>query len=113
LTRERSTFTRRELVQEFAAAHGRGGSVGRIWEFADRLIASDQIVAVDGLASVAARLRGHSTGDRPDTLFTTADMLSLEVARHRGRPSTRRDRQDHRTSRPTWMPHCERTPTRN
>jgi len=79
LTRERSTFTRRELVQDLAAAHGRGGSVGRIEELADRLIASDQIVAVDGPANAAARLRGRSTGDRPETLFTTPDMLALEA----------------------------------
>lgn len=80
LTRERSTFTRRELVQDLAAAHGRGGSVGRIEELADRLIASDQIVAVDGPANAAARLRGRSTGERAETLFTTADMLSIEAA---------------------------------
>lgn len=80
LTRERSVFTRRELVQDLAAAHGRGASVGRIEELADRLIASDQIVAVDGPADAAARLRGRACGDRPETLFTTADMLTLEAA---------------------------------
>jgi Ti-type conjugative transfer relaxase TraA len=80
LTRERSTFTRRELVQDVAAAHGRGGSVGRIEELADRLIASDQIVAVDGPADAAARLRGRSTGERAEALFTTPDMLALEAA---------------------------------
>ncbi len=79
LTRERSTFTRRDIVQSLAAAHGRGGSVGRIEELADRLIASDQIVAVDGPADTTARLRGRSAGDRIEGLFTTAEMLDLEA----------------------------------
>jgi Ti-type conjugative transfer relaxase TraA len=80
LTRERSTFTRREVVRDLAAAHGRGGSVGRIEELADRLIASDQLVAVDGPSAATARLRGRSSGDRRDALLTTADMLSVEAA---------------------------------
>ena len=81
LTRERSTFQRRKIVQDLAAAHGRGGSVDRIEELADRLIGSDQVVVVDGdPAGAAARLRGRSAGGSREPMLTTADMLSVEAA---------------------------------
>jgi Ti-type conjugative transfer relaxase TraA len=79
LTRERSTFHRREVVQTLAAAHGRGGSVQRIEDIADRLIASDQVVAVDGHGAAGPRLRGRSAAAGREGALTTADMLSVEA----------------------------------
>ena len=46
LTRERSAFARRDLVEAFAAAHARGGSVQRIEALSDRLIESDHLEAI-------------------------------------------------------------------
>lgn len=80
LTRERSTFNRADVVRELAAAHARGGSVKRIEQAADRLIASDPVVAVQNPAGeTAAKVRGRAAA-HGDPLLTTADMLDLEAA---------------------------------
>ncbi len=80
LTSERSTFHRRQVVQNLAAAHGRGGSIERIEDIADRLIGSDQIVVVDGDHAAGPRLRGRSARAGREAALTTADMLSVEAA---------------------------------
>lgn len=79
LTRERSTFARRDVVQALAAAHGRGGSVRRIEEAADRLIASDRLVAVEQPAAAGARLAGRASAAGGEARLTTAEMLDLEA----------------------------------
>lgn len=77
LTEQRSTFTRRDVIERLAAAHTRGGSVERIEELADRLIASDHVVALDHHPAGAV-VRGEAR-KRAEPLFTTAEMLALEA----------------------------------
>ncbi len=80
LTGERSAFCRRDLVEAFAAAHGRGGSVDRIEALADRLIASDHIVALEGgEAGASIRTAGGGRVRSGEPLLTTVDMLELEA----------------------------------
>lgn len=80
LTRERSTFARREAVQAIAGAHGRGGAVGRIEEMVDRLIGSDHVVALDGPAGAeSARLQSRPIAPTREPVLTTADMLDIEA----------------------------------
>ncbi len=80
LMRDRSTFARRDVVRELAAEHGRGGSVARIEELADRLIDSDQIVTLDtsedrvSLARLPARPPWSG-----EVLLTTPDILAVEA----------------------------------
>src|SRR5918994_7320820 len=44
LTAERSTFARRHLIEEIAAAHRRGATVDKVERLADRFLAREQIV---------------------------------------------------------------------
>ncbi|MCA1681141.1 MAG: AAA family ATPase, partial [Actinobacteria bacterium] len=75
-----SAFCRRDLVEAFAAAHSRGGSAERIEALADRLIASDQIVALEGgQAGASIRTAGGGRIRSGEPLLTTVDMLALEA----------------------------------
>jgi Ti-type conjugative transfer relaxase TraA len=79
LTAERSAFGRRDVVREVAARQSRGGSVEQIEAVADRLIASDQIVALDGSAA-GATIRPTTPPDRRgEPLLTTPEMLEVEA----------------------------------
>jgi Ti-type conjugative transfer relaxase TraA len=79
LTAERSAFARRDVVREVAARQSRGGSVEQIEAVADRLIASDQVVALDGTAA-GATIRPTAPLDRRcEPLLTTPDMLEVEA----------------------------------
>ncbi|NLT06672.1 MAG: relaxase domain-containing protein [Solirubrobacterales bacterium] len=79
LTAERSAFARRDVVREVAARQVRGGSVEQVEAIADRLIASDQVVALDGTAA-GATIRPTSPPDRRgEPLLTTPDMLAVEA----------------------------------
>ena len=79
LTAERSVFTRKEIVRDLAARHGRGESVERIEQIADAVIASDQIVALDGGTAGATVPGAGATGRRGEALLTTPDMLAVEA----------------------------------
>jgi len=79
LTAERSAFARRDVVRELAARHGRGASVEQIEQAADRLIASDQIVALDGSAAGAAIRPVAPLDRRGEPLLTTPEMLEVEA----------------------------------
>ena len=79
LTAERSAFARRDVVREVAARQSRGGSVEQIEAVADRLIASDHVVALDGTAA-GATIRPTAPLDRRcEPLLTTPDMLEVEA----------------------------------
>jgi Ti-type conjugative transfer relaxase TraA len=78
VTAERSAFARRDVVREVAARQSRGGSVEQIEAVADRLISSDQIVALDGSAA-GATIRPTAPLDRGEPLLTTPDMLEVEA----------------------------------
>ncbi len=79
LTAERSAFARRDVVREIAARQGRGGSVEQIEAVADRLIASDQVVALDGSAAGATIRPTAPLDRRGEPLLTTPDMLAVEA----------------------------------
>lgn len=79
LTAEGSAFARRDVVRELAARQGRGGSVEQIEAVADRLIASEQIVALDGSAAGATIRPTAPLDRRGEPLLTTPDMLEVEA----------------------------------
>jgi predicted house-cleaning NTP pyrophosphatase (Maf/HAM1 superfamily) len=79
VTRERSTFSRRDVVQRLAAEHGRGASVGRIEDLADRVIASDQVVALEPGVAGASVAQARPISSSTEPLLTTAEMLALEA----------------------------------
>jgi Ti-type conjugative transfer relaxase TraA len=79
LTAERSAFARRDVVREVAARQSRGGSVEQIEAVADRLIASDQVVALDGTAAGATIRPTAPLDRRGEPLLTTPDMLEVEA----------------------------------
>ncbi len=71
LTRQSSTFTRREVIQQLADVHPEGAPPGRLERLADDFLAR---------ACVALTRAGDDTnpGHR-ETLYTTPDMLRAEV----------------------------------
>jgi conjugative relaxase-like TrwC/TraI family protein len=82
LTAQASTFTRREAVQAWAELHPAGASAARVKELADRWLASDLVVRVDGEAAVGrheviATRRGTRVADVEER-FTTPGMLATE-----------------------------------
>jgi Ti-type conjugative transfer relaxase TraA len=79
LTAERSAFARRDMVREVAARHGRGASVEQIEQAADRLIASDQVVALDGSQAGATIGPSAPLERRGEPLLTTPEMLEVEA----------------------------------
>lgn len=79
LTAERSAFARRDVVREVAARQSRGGSVEQIEAVADRLIASEQVVALDGSAAGATIRPTAPLERRGEALLTTPDMLAVEA----------------------------------
>jgi Ti-type conjugative transfer relaxase TraA len=79
LTAERSAFARRDVVREVAARQSRGGSVQQIEAVADRLIASDHVVALDGTAAGATIRPTAPLDRRGEPPLTTPDMLAVEA----------------------------------
>jgi Ti-type conjugative transfer relaxase TraA len=79
LTAERSAFARRDVVRELAARHSRGATVEQIEQAADRLIASDQVVALDGSRAGATIRPSESLERRGEPLLTTPEMLEVEA----------------------------------
>jgi conjugative relaxase-like TrwC/TraI family protein len=69
LTRQASTFDRRDVLREWAEAHRDGASVERLEQLADRTLASEQAVRLEDDES-----RRHLGGPR----YSTPDMLALE-----------------------------------
>ncbi|NLT06625.1 MAG: relaxase domain-containing protein [Solirubrobacterales bacterium] len=70
LTRERSTFARRDVVRELAARQGGGGSIPEIEAAASRVIASDRVVAIPAAAA---------PGRRPEPVLSTPEMVEIET----------------------------------
>lgn len=79
LTAERSAFARRDVVREIAASQARGGSVEQIEAVTDRLIGSDQVVALDGSAAGATIRSAAPLDRRGEPLLTTPEMLEVEA----------------------------------
>jgi conjugative relaxase-like TrwC/TraI family protein len=100
LTREASTFTRRDVVRAIAERSPDGALVGWVEVCADRLIgearALDEVVALRDcnghLAEVLRREDGTAIPASPgDTRLTTAELLHLEQAAADGAVARRRD----------------------
>ena len=68
LTHERSTFTRRDVVQALAASSRAGLPVSEVEARADELLATRAVI----------RLADDQAGGPPEARFTTPDMLELE-----------------------------------
>ncbi|UGS36114.1 ATP-dependent RecD-like DNA helicase [Capillimicrobium parvum] len=83
ITAQASTFGRREALQAWAELHPSGADVARIEALADRWLASDLVVRVDGEAGPVARSQVISTrhGARVAVVedrYSTPDMLATE-----------------------------------
>jgi ATP-dependent exoDNAse (exonuclease V) alpha subunit len=73
LTAERSTFARRDVIEEIAAAHRQGASVERVERLADRFLAREHVVAVGELRPAGAR--GFAPSEH---VYTTREVIRLE-----------------------------------
>ncbi len=71
LTRQSSTFTRREVIQQLADAHPEGAAPGRLERLADDFLARTCVAL--------ARAGDASSPGQRETLYTTPDMLRVEV----------------------------------
>lgn len=85
LTRQRSSFTRRDVVQAWAGALAHGGDVEEIEHLADRLLASDDVVVlVQGAksltrADVVRRTDGRVVAaTSEERRYSTPELLALE-----------------------------------
>src|SRR5918995_804903 len=73
LTAERSTFARRDVVEELAAAHRQGASVQKVERLADRFLAREHVVELGEMRPAGAR------GARPsEPHYTTREVIRLE-----------------------------------
>ena len=86
LTAERSTFARRQLLEELAAAHQQGAPVDEIERLADRFLAREPVVELGSVRPAGSKPFAPS-----EPIYTTREVLALEqrlVARaeaHSGR----------------------------
>lgn len=85
LTHEASTFSRREALQAWAAEHQQGANIDRLEGLADRWLASELVVRVDG--DQAPVVRGQTIATRRgvrvvdhEARYSTPDMLATERA---------------------------------
>ena len=83
LTEQSSTFSRREALQAWAELHPEGADVARIEALADRWLASDLVVRIDGesapvVRSQVIRTRGGTRIADTEDRYTTPDMLAVE-----------------------------------
>ncbi|MGH2991986.1 MAG: MobF family relaxase, partial [Solirubrobacterales bacterium] len=85
LTAERSTFARRHVIEEIAAAHRQGASVNKVERLADRFLAREHVVELGEVRPANARRFAPS-----ESLYTTGEVIALEerlvqAAEHRSR----------------------------
>jgi conjugative relaxase-like TrwC/TraI family protein len=73
LTAERSTFARRDVVEEIAAAHRQGGTVQEVERLADRFLAREHVVELGEVRPAGAR--GFAASE---PLYTTREVIRLE-----------------------------------
>ncbi len=82
LTRRASTFDRRDVIQQWAATHRAGATVGELEWLADHWIASSMVREVDpGELSVRSIIRRGDGKVAPSYFgarYSTADMLEVE-----------------------------------
>ena len=74
LTDERSTFSRRQVLEELAAAHEQGAPVEEIERLADRFLGSEQVVALGSVRPVGSKPFAPS-----ELLYSTREVLALEA----------------------------------
>jgi conjugative relaxase-like TrwC/TraI family protein len=73
LTAERSTFARRHVIEEIAAAHRQGASVEKVERLADRFLAREHVVELGEARPAGARAAAPS-----EPLYTTREVIALE-----------------------------------
>src|SRR5215207_2941954 len=73
LTAERSTFARRHVIEEIAAAHRQGASVEKVERLADRFLAREHVVELG--EARPANARGFAPSE---PLYATRDVIALE-----------------------------------
>jgi conjugative relaxase-like TrwC/TraI family protein len=73
LTAERSTFARRHVIEEIAAAHRQGESVEKVERLADRFLAREHVVELGEARPADARGFAPS-----EPLYTTREVIALE-----------------------------------
>jgi conjugative relaxase-like TrwC/TraI family protein len=73
LTAERSSFARRHVVEELAAAHRQGASVDEIKRLADRFLSRTRVIELG-----EARPAGAPASAPAEPLYTTREVLALE-----------------------------------
>ena len=103
ITEHRSTFSRRDAIQQWATIHRQGESADRILRLTDQWLAQREIVALEPASAAAGGTANQLPlvldDDRADLRYSTRALLATEqaAASHRGRGSRRRDR--HRSDR--------------
>ncbi|MGH7718975.1 MAG: AAA family ATPase, partial [Gemmatimonadaceae bacterium] len=93
LTAEQSTFARRHVVEEIAAAHRQGASVDKVERLADRFLAREHVVELG--AARPANARGFAP---TEALYTTRAVIALEE--RLVKVAKRRSRETHAVARP-------------
>jgi conjugative relaxase-like TrwC/TraI family protein len=73
LTAERSTFARRHVIEEIAAAHHQGASVEKVERLADRFLAREHVVELGEV-----RPAGTRASAPPEPFYTTREVIALE-----------------------------------
>ena len=73
LTVERSTFARRNVIEEIAAAHRQGASVDKVERLADRFLSCEHLVELGEVRPAGARGVAPS-----EPLYTTHEVIALE-----------------------------------
>jgi hypothetical protein len=73
LTVDRSTFARRHVIEEIAAAHSQGASVDKVEHLADRFLAREHVVELGELRPAGARASAPT-----ERLYTTREVVALE-----------------------------------
>jgi conjugative relaxase-like TrwC/TraI family protein len=73
LTAERSTFARRHVIEEIAAAHQMGASVEKVDRLADRFLAREHVVELGEVRPAGARASAP-----PEPFYTTREVIALE-----------------------------------
>jgi conjugative relaxase-like TrwC/TraI family protein len=73
LTAERSTFARRHVIEEIAAAHRQGASIETVERLADRFLAREHVVQLGEVRP--ANARGFAPSE---PLYTTREVIALE-----------------------------------
>src|SRR5680860_1738521 len=71
LTRQSSTFTRRDVIQQLADAHPEGAPPGHLERLADEFLV--------GTCVAVTRSDDDTNPSHRETLYTTADMLRAEM----------------------------------